>query len=1606
MMKRIFVSSTFRDMQYERDLFHTVITPKLNGYARKYGESLSFCDLRWGVNTSELESEEGAKKVLSVCLNEIDRCKPYMVVLLGDRYGWVPDQKLIKDAADKKHFDMDDPEKSVTALEIEYGALRDESQLSRTLFYFREFENESPAEYGSSDEADALRLKELKERIVRIAGDRVRTYQVKIDHDGKTLLGLDSFADRVVEDIKEMMEDEWKEYAALPLHEKINRSQWNLAKNKAERFIDLNHYADEVFNRLSLRHSVTVYGDEGSGKSMLMGYLAVQLLEKGYDVIPAFCGSTEHMSSSVQIQAHILYLLEQRLREQHMEFDLNTENGIEKLRNRCKSAIKLYDEKMTKKLVIIVDGSESLGSDFIHGKQSVFEIITKTVASKENYEALNFWEKDLYLDDLQPERIPDMINLILQSSGKELSAPVSQKICEKKNSISPQYLTLVLRYLEMMDKSDFDVIRAYGDDIEAITKYQTEVIDSIPDDYMAAAFNFVNKAIDLFGGDPLREILEYIAICPQGMPLYAFERLSADYGMQVSTLNFSIFMNYVDGMMGIDEKNFIVFLDRKLKDGILSRCPNIKEKRKNIINFYRNTKYDRCAENVYNITALLSDFYLDEKDESALVDYMEWAYDSDHHAITAQSIRGHFDSKTRYELFASILNDASHDKYRNVLTVADFLQSKYSELFEWEDFEHKSMLLELTADVLLKYETENEDIIRTVLLARCYHEMGNVLMRQMEHSAKNFEEQQGFRLPVEDIPYFKRATDFFEKALLYHSSVVECRGDEYDYRRLSRLYASFLSVYSYVYMHCELNEKISNEIAARQYNLCDDWIALAESTYEKFPNEDTLYDLNSAYGHSRLIPWEDKAKEFRNIKRYYETYKLLHKRSNCSERELEDYINLKKCSQLPDLALLSEIQERFQAMATQYRKEAFSDFKKASENHELMAWTNYFTTHNNFMYFMKRFIDEYDFRPELLNLFENYKKAFAMIREDFKGWDRLKSQKLFSSVYDYLDEWIQVYCDQIKGDDARSVLNDAAEAIAFIYENIELKKPNPDVWSLMGFQNQYSKVIKYLFKGDELAKADAFRLAHNLYRLTEELGDKHDWNGDWSYRFFDSVLILAELHFDMNTPDGTEKAIEYCNFILYGTDRCVSPATKKSAKQMIARAYIRLDADFYFVDIMKECCNLVADELDTFDNKHKSNSAWKKCCMLIKMIEEIFPALEESKKALASPRIVEWISAYAERNIAEASYQLAEHYYRGLHGVQKDYTTAFRFYLEAAEQGHALSQCYVAGFYHLGQGIEKNDAKAFIWFKKAADNGMIDAMTSLGAFYMNGTGVDKDYTQAFQYLSKACEHDRPPAQHNMGVLYFNGWGVERNHETAISWFEKAAQNGSSDSQKLLAKLYKEGNFVTKDLTKAFTWYFKLAEKNNAEAQNEIGDAYYYGRGVEKNYENAFVWYLKSAQNGNKFAQYSTGFAYKNSQGCEHDYAKAFEWFMKAANQGLASAQNEIGDAYYYGRGTEKNYESAFAWYLKSAQNGNKFAQYSTGFAYKNSQGCEQDYAKAFEWFLKASQQGYYPAQYEIGYCYECGLGVEKNTEQAILWYQKSSEKGSKKAKTALERLRV
>ena len=181
---RVFVSSTFRDMQAERDHLVRFVFPRLREELLKRRIHLVDVDLRWGV-TSEQDVSE-------VCREIIDECRPYFLCILGGRYGCVPPGKT----------------HSITADEVHYGVLdRPLNDRGFPYFYFRDdavtaaMVETTPGEFREPRGSDNQnKLSELKQDIVA-AGLKPFTYPAQWDNNSRRLTGLKEFGDRVYDDL-------------------------------------------------------------------------------------------------------------------------------------------------------------------------------------------------------------------------------------------------------------------------------------------------------------------------------------------------------------------------------------------------------------------------------------------------------------------------------------------------------------------------------------------------------------------------------------------------------------------------------------------------------------------------------------------------------------------------------------------------------------------------------------------------------------------------------------------------------------------------------------------------------------------------------------------------------------------------------------------------------------------------------------------------------------------------------------------------------------------------------------------------------------------------------------------------------------------------------------------------------------------------------------------------------------------------------------------------------------------------------------------------------------------------------------------------------------
>jgi Domain of unknown function (DUF4062)/NB-ARC domain len=170
----IFISSTFKDMHKERDYLKEIVFPGLETELLKQYKSVLPIDLRGSiVDDIEASEEEVEKQILQLCLSEIKRSGPIMIVLLGDRYGWIPPEEVMRKIKSEYQLTFDYKGLSVTELEIKYALLQ--AKYDNVFIYFRESNNTSEI---IKEESEITKVKALKEELKSIVPEeRIRFYK-------------------------------------------------------------------------------------------------------------------------------------------------------------------------------------------------------------------------------------------------------------------------------------------------------------------------------------------------------------------------------------------------------------------------------------------------------------------------------------------------------------------------------------------------------------------------------------------------------------------------------------------------------------------------------------------------------------------------------------------------------------------------------------------------------------------------------------------------------------------------------------------------------------------------------------------------------------------------------------------------------------------------------------------------------------------------------------------------------------------------------------------------------------------------------------------------------------------------------------------------------------------------------------------------------------------------------------------------------------------------------------------------------------------------------------------------------------------------------------
>lgn len=150
----------------------------------------------------------------------------------------------------------------------------------------------------------------------------------------------------------------------------------------------------------------------------------------------------------------------------------------------------------------------------------------------------------------------------------------------------------------------------------------------------------------------------------------------------------------------------------------------------------------------------------------------------------------------------------------------------------------------------------------------------------------------------------------------------------------------------------------------------------------------------------------------------------------------------------------------------------------------------------------------------------------------------------------------------------------------------------------------------------------------------------------------------------------------------------------------------------------------------------------------------------------------------------EAQVRLAKLYAEG-HGLPRDEEKSLFWYGEAAGQGHAGAQRYLAF-----EAYSLTWAEMARWRQKLADQGDVRAKYLLGDMYAEGIGVPQDKAKALYWFRKAAEQGHAEAQYNLGIMLYTGDGIPQDKKEGVQWLRKAAAQGYDEAQEYLDELPK------------------------------------------------------------------------------------------------------------------------------------------------------------------------------------------------------------------------
>jgi len=506
---RVFVSSTFRDMQAERDELVKWVFPQLRKLCEERGVIWSEVDLRWGITQKQAEKGE----VLPICLAEIQRCRPYFIGLLGERYGWVPDE-IPEELIEQEPWLNERLHHSVTELEILHGVLNNPKMCRHALFYFRDPGfidsvqiEERPAyiEVPTDQEIESLgeltakkRAEERKEKLVALkALIRGSGLPVRENYANPQALGA-----LVLRDLTEIVDRVYPKGSEPGALDRAALDHEAFAQSRVKIYIGRTSYYDRLDEHArGDGPPLVLLGDSGSGKSALLASWVTdyQAAHGADSSLAHFIGASPDSGDWTAMLRRILSELDRRFGV-HLEIP----SEPDALRAAFARSLHLIGGRAT--VVLVLDALNQLedrdGAPDLVWLPPVIppgvRMIVSTLPGRPLDELRRRDWPSMTVEPLEVGERKELISEYLAQYSKRLSSDQVSRIARAKCNANPLYLRAVLDELRFIgEHARLDALIKHYLTAKSVDTLYERILERYTNDYERDRPGLVRDAMSL-----------------------------------------------------------------------------------------------------------------------------------------------------------------------------------------------------------------------------------------------------------------------------------------------------------------------------------------------------------------------------------------------------------------------------------------------------------------------------------------------------------------------------------------------------------------------------------------------------------------------------------------------------------------------------------------------------------------------------------------------------------------------------------------------------------------------------------------------------------------------------------------------------------------------------------------------------------------------------------------------------------------------------------------------------------------------------------------------------------------------------------------------------